>query len=464
MRNILLNACLFLISIPILSCESFVEIGPPKTASVSTSVYSDDVSALAAIRGIYHEMMLAGFASGQAASITFFGGASSDELVSLTPSLDEFYNNSILPGSNNNSSLWTSAYKTIYYCNSAIEGLQKSGSVSNGTKSQLIGEAKFLRAFTHFYLLNLYGDVPLITSTDYRTNSAGSRSPFTLVMSQIIADLTEAELLLPKDFQFTANERVRATSGAAAALLARVYLYNKDWANAEAASTRVISQTNLFKMVSDLNSVFLKNSNEAIFQLMPVVSGQNTNEGMAFVPVSSTSVPPFVTIRSALISSLENGDLRKNSWTGNQTVGGTQYYYPFKYKVSKTNLAVTEYSMVLRLSEQYLIRSEARAQQGNFNDAMNDLDVIRLRASLPSIRTKIAVPSTDNLMAAIEQERRIELMGEWGHRWLDLKRWKRVDVVLTPVKSLWKSNAVLYPLPQSELNSDPNLYPQNPGY
>jgi len=64
----------------------------------------------------------------------------------------------------------------------------------------------------------------------------------------------------------------------------------------------------------------------------------------------------------------------------------------------------------------------------------------------------------------IEQERRIELLGEWGHRWFDLKRTGRADVVLSGLKPNWNSEDVLLPIPESEILSNANLLPQNPGY
>ena len=116
--------------------------------------------------------------------------------------------------------------------------------------------------------------------------------------------------------------------------------------------------------------------------------------------------------------------------------------------------------MILRLAEQYLIRAEARAQQGNLTGAIGDLNIIRERAGLPDLSTAL---TQDKVIAAVMQERRIELVSEWGQRWLDLKRTGQVDSVLSKIKPTWKINGQLYPIPQSELTNDPNLV-QNPGY
>lgn len=175
----------------------------------------------------------------------------------------------------------------------------------------------------------------------------------------------------------------------------------------------------------------------------------------------------------SLIEAFGTTDLRKTNWVGEYSTTAVPpviYYYPFKYKVRVGTInAPTEYSMVLRFAEAFLIRAEARAQQRNFSGMKDDLDVIRQRAGLNLL------PITADLavaMAQVENERRLELFTEWGHRWFDLKRWKsvtgdpsktRADDVLSLTKPAWKSTAILFPIPSSALNSNNSLIP-NPGY
>jgi hypothetical protein len=120
--------------------------------------------------------------------------------------------------------------------------------------------------------------------------------------------------------------------------------------------------------------------------------------------------------------------------------------------------------MVFRLAEQYLIRAEARAQQDNLIEAISDLDVLRNRAGISLIKNTTPGISKTNLLLAIEKERQVELFAEWGHRWLDLKRTNRADIVLAPTKSKWSKDDTLYPIPTSEFNKNPRLGDQNPGY
>jgi hypothetical protein len=247
--------------------------------------------------------------------------------------------------------------------------------------------------------------------------------------------------------------------------LARVDLYLKNWSDAEAQASSIISNTTNFNLNPDLNQVFFANNPEAILQwkLNTTHSPYNaTSEGNFIIPNSNT-IYPEVYIRNELLNAFEVGDLRKAAWTDSTTYAGTVYYYPYKYKIGPAqripNGPATEYYMVLRLAEQYLIRAEARAYQNNIDGGAADVNLLRTRASLPNI----SVSTQSDLLAAIAHERRIELFAEWGNRWFDLKRNGFADSVLAPIKPLWQSYQQLYPIPAAERQLNPNLS-QNPGY
>jgi len=363
-----------------------------------------------------------------------------------------------------------------------MEGLQNNPAIAAPIKQQLTGEAKMIRAYWYFYLTNLYGDVPLVTKTDYKVNVNLSRTPRADVYTQMILDLKDAANQLSSNFVDATDtagttERARATKWAAKALLARMYLFNGDYMNAEALTGEVIANTALFSLGTDLNSVFLANSTEAIWQLAtPLPNSINTADGRGFIllaapsgglPQGSTAISP------QLMSSFEAGDLRKADWVGSFATTGvpaTTYYFPYKYQVHDDNNnpnGRTEYNMVLRLAEQYLIRAEARAQQGNTAGALADLNVIRNRAGLAGYGGP-----TDNasLLAAILHERQVELFTEWGSRWFDLIRTKTVDAVMGAPGNVcqakggtWNANKALFPIPESEIQADSHLT-QNAGY
>jgi hypothetical protein len=215
-------------------------------------------------------------------------------------------------------------------------------------------------------------------------------------------------------------------------------------------------------------NVFKVKSQEAIWQLMPVSeSGLNTYEAIFFI---AGSVSLTKDLRTAFIplnplNPFDPFDFRGLLWAPADSTGSA---IPFKYRAFMTD-KFEEYSMVLRLAEQFLIRAEAGTRQGGtvkLNSAIKDLDRIRKRAGLPSIRNDYPDGITqDQLLASIASERRLELFSEWGHRWFDLKRTGQADVVLGSLKgAAWQPTDKLYPIPAAEIVRNPNLAPQNLGY
>ncbi len=442
-----------IVALGLSSCNKFVTIGPPPNQVITSTVFTSDASAASAMVGLYSQIMNGVLFNG---NMSVYPGLSSDELYNTDPgaSAESFTKNAILPDDATIEGIWTIGYNYIYQTNAMIEGLVNATGMSTDTKKQLQGEAHFMRAFCYFYLVNLFGDLPLETSTSYEANKSMSRTPSGKVYEQIINDLLNAQDSLSSDY--VTDGRVRPNKWAATALLARVYLYEKNWVQAEQMASAVIN-AGLYSLSGDLHTVFLGSSEEAIWQLLPVQSGFNTGEGYTFIPSSSTVVPTYA-LTNDLFNSFEPGDLRKTDWLDSNSVNGMIYYYPYKYKVALSP-NVTEYNMVLRLGEQYLIRAEARAEQDNFAGAVADLNIIRKRAGLPD-----AAPANKTvLLLDIEHERQVELFCEWGHRWFDLKRTGREDAVLGAEKSGWKPFAALYPIPEAEIQSNPALT-QNSGY
>jgi hypothetical protein len=389
--------------------------------------------------------------------ITLFPALTGDELMRTSPdaNTDPFQKNAITTNSFYlEVGLWKRGYNLIYDANAIIKGLEQANGLSKSIKDHLMGEAKFARAFCHFYLLNLFGDIPLVVSTDYQVNQSMGRINSVQVYEQIVADLKDAQSLMSNSYPSAG--KVRPNRYAAVAMLARVYLYQKKWSDAEAQAS-VIINSGVYSL-SNLNSVFLANSSEAIWQLLPTLAPINSADGFTFIPFSATAKPSYV-LTDWLFNSFEVNDQRKVSWLKNNIVGGQNYYYPYKYK-TRTSPTIVEHNMVLRMAEQFLIRAEARAQQNNVSGAQADLNMIRTRAGLANTVANDA-PS---LLTAIEQERRVEFFAEWGHRWFDLKRWNKIDAVLSVEKgNQWQTTDALYPLPLSELQTNPSLA-QNPGY
>jgi hypothetical protein len=467
-------------------CRNLVEVSPPITFTNAAQIYTDDTKATAVLTAIYNNFSHNITNGGTGLTgISLYTGLSSDELTLFDPSnqIDKqkvnFFTNTL--SSTNVIDYWTSVYPIISTVNSAIEGLSNSDDLTPEVKRQLLGEAMFIRAFCYFYLVNLYGEVPLAITTDYKVNSLLSRASIQTIYNHIILDLKESQNLL-NDYYVSADvrkptlEKVRPNKWVATALLSRCYLYLKDYENAELQATLLIDSSSLFSL-SSLNEVFLKNSSEAIWQLQPVNVDQNTSDALIYIlpptgPDISGTYPVYLS--QNFIYSFEAGDKRKIDWIDSVTFGGKTYCYPYKYKINLVGAEVSEYIMVFRLGEQYLIRAESRAQQNNLSGAAQDLNIIRNRArAVPTLNTPNPLPdispsiSQREILETILQERKIELFTEWGHRWFDLKRTGYINEVMS-ISSLqkggtWNSYFQLYPITLNQLSLNPNLK-QNPGY
>jgi hypothetical protein len=462
-----------LLSLCVSDCNKLVEVSEPVNTITTLETFQNEANATSAMNGIYSHMSRPALYS-----YNTYKYASGGTTINCGMSADEFtpynftssYNyNTLLPngdGADVNLDFWTPIYSDIYKANAVIEGVTSSATLKTAFKNQLIGEAKFIRAFCHFYLVNLFGDVPLVTTTAFAVTATLPRTPVDQVYLQIVSDLKDAQKTLLTDYTISNGERIRVNKWSATAMLARVYLYQQKWDSAEIQATSVINNSSLFSL-DTLNGVFLKNNFEAIWQLQLIDQpAYATSDGYQFIPYDSTSSPNYF-LTNELLQAFEPGDARRKNWVDSTRYDDgnsiTTFFYPYKYKV-RVGIQGDEMECytLLRLAEQYLIRAEARANKSavDLPGAISDLNVIRKRANLPDLSPSL---SQSQLITVVAQERRVELFAEWGHRWLDLKRTGQADAVLGPIKPQWRQTAKLYPIPQSEIQVDPNLR-QNPGY
>ncbi|HEX7844533.1 MAG TPA: RagB/SusD family nutrient uptake outer membrane protein [Chitinophagaceae bacterium] len=437
------------------SCKKFLDVKEPPTHVLTSSVFSNNETAISAVTGLYSEMSRLNL-NIMNGGLTLYPALSADELYNTSPSIeyDAFHTNSLLSTTTIGlGRLWTQGYRNIFHANSIIEGLNNSISINDSVKARLLGEILVIRAMNYFFLTQLFGDVPLQLSTDYRKNSVMPRTNDTAVMNQVKADLVEAKDFLPNTW--ISDNRTRINKWAALALLARVHLYLGDWTAAESVSTLII-QSGQFSLVNNLNNVFLPASTETIWQL--VRDNNNTAEGAHFIPASITMKPAFA-LTNNLLNGFAMNDQRKASWIKQNTISGQIYYYPYKYKV-RASMPITEYYVVLRLAEQILIRAEARTQQNKIIEAQQDINMVRQRAGLGLTSAN----DQSSLLIAIANERQIELFAEFGHRWFDLKRTGRANAILSVLKAPnWQLTDLLYPMLEYDLETNPFLI-QNPGY
>ncbi|SHN79637.1 RagB/SusD domain-containing protein [Flavobacterium fryxellicola] len=447
-------ACITLLS----ACDNFVETDQPSSQLSTPVVFESPTTATAAMVAIYAQLRSSTLLTGSPLGLSNQMGHYADELTFYGDSENStsgFYTNSVLASNEAVATLWTSSYRVVYNTNAMLEGIAASSSLSLDKANQLTGEALFVRALVHFYLVNLYGEIPYITTTDYRQNRVASRLPVAKVYELIIADLNKAYSLLPENEE--SGERVRPNQYTAQALLARVYLFDEKWDEASNAASALLNNTATYALQDDLNTVFLNTSSSTIWQFSPFFYGSATEEGNLFI--FTAGPPPFTALSDALLNSFEPMDQRKISWTTAVSDGNMTWYYASKYKDNSSVSFSSEYSVVFRLEEQYLIRAEARTRAGDLIGAKEDLNIIRNRAGLPNT-TAI---SQDELLNAVLKERRVELFTEHGHRFFDLKRYGKLDSALSN-KIGWNTTDALFPIPETELLLNPNLSPQNLGY
>ncbi|OQP42941.1 hypothetical protein A4H97_12375 [Niastella yeongjuensis] len=443
------------------ACNKLLEVPPPPNELGIDQAFGDSASAVAAVSGIYNQMGSNGYF--QCGGLSFFTARSADDVI-CRQILDYFALDSLLYTDTEIDYMWDEGFTCLLTANTCIRALQSTTRLSTPLQHQLLGETLFCRAFINFLLVNIWGDaVPLVTTPDLQANRNAKSVPRQQVYDQILADLLQARELLTN--AYPGKSRARPNRMAANALLARVYLYQNRYADAIDQATSVIA-SNLYLPLPTPVSAFLKDSPEAIWQLMPSV-GSGVSGAVADVVLyqrSATSLTP------QLLAAFEPGDLRRQAWVVNNVFSGSTYTTANKYKDKGAtgNTNPTEYYIIFRLAEQYLIRAEAHVRLGETQAAIDDLNVVRARAGLPALLTTL---TQQECMSAVEHERQVELFSEWGHRWLDLRRWPginnpnitRADEVLGAIKRDWQPTDQWYPVPRSELQANQFLV-QNPGY
>ncbi|WP_127124788.1 RagB/SusD family nutrient uptake outer membrane protein [Pseudoflavitalea rhizosphaerae] len=468
------------------SCKKLLEVQDPINSITTKDVFSSDDQAEMAAAAMYSLMVNSDnyFSNG---GVSIAGGLSADELYAYYGAVSASYfqvnTNNLLADNVPTKEIWVSAYNIIYQANSIIEGIEESeaSTLSAHARKRLTGEAKFIRAFSFFYLTNLFGDVPLALTVDFNKTQRMPRTPQQEVYNQIIDDLNAAQSALPEDYSASGplQERIRPNKWAATALLARVHLYLKNYPQALIEARAVIDQQGLFDLEDNLDNVFAPTSKEAIWQLKQTtdhpITRNATKEGNAFIPSPWGTGPAFYCITDQLLDAFEPNDKRRIQWidqTDNSTVSGMPpgiTWFPHKYKLGLHNsvpgMDPSEYYTGLRLAEMYLIHAEAQANGagGGPAAAIDDLNKVRQRADIDLLPEGL---TEQQVKAAVEKERQTELFAEWGHRWLDLKRTGKAASLLSqiPLKQPWKGDdQLLYPIPPSELRVNSALK-QNKGY
>ncbi len=416
---------------------------------------------------------------------------------------------------------WQQLYKSIARCNNVIVNISEEDIADTDTRNSLVGQAYFLRAFDYWYLLNLYGNVPLITNLPDLDNLLVNQATPEVVWDQIISDLEMAESMLPESW--SGDDLGRPTSGAATALKGKSYLYTKQWNLAHTTLASLVGRYSLLsaEQYGENFSTINENNSESVFELQFL--GQDTFVWGTDIPGTGTMgnfhidyAPPTKSPdRSHLVNPWlrelfenNNDEVRRNEtlaydYPGSLGYGGTAYLTDFaedivvaddaalpaifsrKYagldlgtrdQVDFLGTNVGNNWRIIRYSDVLLMLAEALNEDNMTSEAETYINMVRERAMI----APLAGLDQAAMRQAIIDERAMELAGE-GHRFFDLVRWELADDYLGSTslhvtngsqtnhpKSLsggvFQTNKhELIWIPTSEIDSNPNLNP-NPGY
>jgi hypothetical protein len=481
---------IFVLSVVVLlpSCDDYLALDPIST-NTSANAYLTASDAEAAVTGIYDSFsqeyyIWDNIIFNDVMSDNYYAGGDNAEIfavedLNVVPTNGRLWNN------------WSQIYNGILKANIVLEKIPAITDIqlTETRRSQMLGEASFLRAYHYYQLVKMWGGVPLIIKPVSSTSPSETQiaaSTEAEVYAQIIADLEFAAANLPDKYSDAADvNKARATKGAANAMLAKVYAQksDRDYAKVIQYANAVISSPagySLLAKYSDLWDGAHYNNAESIMEVQFVGSTEaNWGPGLLLPPsITNDTWRKFVTPSHDLINAFDaEGDTQRKAasilfekapWADefwSVTVNGQ---VPFAYKW-KTSVSSTNRQYIVRLADIILLKAEAMAATGDINGAKTALNLVRHRAGLGD------TPATDaaQLKTAILNERRLELTQE-AQRWDDLRR---NNVAVDVMNNLVEMNLItgqqkvynmtkekqLLPIPQSERNRNVNLG-QNPGY
>ncbi len=425
-------------------------------------------------------------------------GSTPNDQISVVGPFDDF---TTLTSTNTfANSLWNGHYNGIARTNQALAALA-TAALDTGTQNRWIGEVRFIRAYYYFNLVRMFGAVPKVIRVATSAADANSDPAFetrasvdTIYNNVIIPDLQYGIAHLPIKGQTNALVG-HITKGAAETLLAKVYMYLKNWDQVLSLTNDVIS-THAYSLVPDYSTIWRQigdNNAESIFE---VETGQNNNTDYGIQDYCTDQGPRsggaggwtdlgfgFDDPSVDLINAYEPGDKRKaatiifidNSGTH---VGTTLFdgfripssdsvqnlYYNYKAYHSENGFETfsqnRDYKQknlhLLRYAEVLLMNAEAAAQKGNGGLALSDLNQVRERAGLPDA----AVAD----QAAIWKERRVELAMEHDRFWDIVRQGRAAQVMQAVGKAFTANKNELLPIPSTQIMLSNNRLTQNPGY
>lgn len=472
-KSIYISAILLLSGV-LFSCSDFLD-EDMKGAYNAATFYKNEANAIRGVNGVYNTIS---FTKSQNQIWVFGDVASDDSRKGGRPGDlsggEEIDNHLAKPDNGIIATYWQFVYESISRANDAIYYVPTID-MNVDLRSRLVGEAKFIRAYSYFNLVNIWGQVPLRLNPTTMANTNVPLSDVATIYGQIEKDLNDALSSPIPDKYSSKDDQGRVTRGAVLGMLAKVYLYQQKYAECITAIESLEKlkiydldvYENLFKKngASSVESVFainhLSDQNPGLGNILNVYFAPTIEQGYYFNNPTDSYVAAFdeQTIDQKDDPRLDasigrqgkpwlNGDVFQAGWS---TTG---------YLVKKHNQPLAEVEIgkksdgnlpyiYLRYADILLMKAEAlneRNGNNDFDNALVALNRVRHRANLADAN----VANQPNLREAIRKERRRELGFEF-HRFFDLMRWGK-DAAITALGNdfPWKEPRYYYPLPQSE--------------
>lgn len=412
-----------------------------------------------------------------------FGTVASDEAVAggdaSRPGIIEVDIFTHSPATQELNDFWKLNYRGIVQANTVVAKTPLIDA-DETLKNRIIGEGLFLRAWYHFILTQVFGDVPLIISIIAPDEILIPRTPKAAVLSQIAVDALQAASLLP--VSHSGADVGRATKGAALALAAKAFLYLEDYQSV-VNTVADIKALGIYSLQADYQDNFrdsTQNNSESVWEIqhtnLELGVGNNLNQWWA-----SKKVPDgygFAEVTPEFVNAFEVNDPRLKFTVARHN----EQYFGVVYKASFSSTGVSPRKYLqhvdevsqksdgginytaIRYAEVLLWEAEALAELGRTSEALVPLEEVRARARAQSTDPVNALPMITNtnqqeLIDLIRHERFVELGFEM-HRFFDLVRW---GIAAQLLDGFVPGKHEVFPLPQTELDLNPNLT-QNPGY
>jgi starch-binding outer membrane protein, SusD/RagB family len=444
-------------------CQSILDVKPINEVEEASAV-TTPAKARAALAGMYDGLQSTGYYGG---TFVFFGDLSADD-VRHTGTFTTYHQADLNQLTSDNTTvegLWDALYRVVGRANIIIERVPTVAALSPDERDHMLGEAHFARALTFHNAVKFWGEqspagvgvpLPLIPPPDIASTSNVTRATTGQVYTQILSDLAAAESLLTVSAIDEGTHR--ATVGAVRAIRARVFLYQQNWAGAEAEAESVAALGYaLAPKYEDLftqdgqdtpEDIFVLEFTPVDFQLLGYYyRAKGTAGGRREIGPTTAFIQQYAPGYSGTPASFVTTDKRGQHNISFQfsTVYGSKW---------PTGIGGEDFH-VIRFAEVLLIKAEAEVQQGKLAEADSSLNAVRVRAGLaPLDLVTLGQPAS---IDAILHERLLELAFE-GDRWPDLVRTGRAVATLGIA-----AFQQLYPIPLNELDVVPGLV-QNPGY